>query len=228
MSKDFVLGSINFGPVQREAEKIGYKLKMDGLTLASKQDEEMESLKNKNKELQTQVAGLREIVTKRIYTMRKAFRLLGEEGYNDSVMGPQRKMIEEFEYFLASPAPEALKPLDKSDPSLHFQRAPEERKLSDSEIIRLALEAGFMISTHYGQEKGKLMPVSDAQTIHKFYELLTTPASEVSEIEFPKSLFGIEISEWNKIRIKAMAKGYDSPLSYLKILEASGVEEKEE
>lgn len=45
--------------------------------------------------------------------------------------------------------------------------------MSDAEreaITVLALEVGFMISTQYGQEEPKLMPVSDIDTLVKFYQ----------------------------------------------------------
>jgi hypothetical protein len=38
-------------------------------------------------------------------------------------------------------------------------------------IIEAALEAGFMISTAHGQDKDKLMPVSDVKTLREFYKL---------------------------------------------------------
>ena len=37
-----------------------------------------------------------------------------------------------------------------------------------SEFLRMALEAGFMLSTAYGQATNKLMPVSDADTVVNF------------------------------------------------------------
>ena len=41
-----------------------------------------------------------------------------------------------------------------------------------TEIMRLALEAGFALSTAYGQDTNKLMPISDVATLQRFAELL--------------------------------------------------------
>lgn len=40
--------------------------------------------------------------------------------------------------------------------------------IKDIDIINCALISGFMISTQYGQDKHKLMPVSDGDTLIKF------------------------------------------------------------
>lgn len=45
-------------------------------------------------------------------------------------------------------------------------------KISKTEIIRAALEAGIMISTQYGQGMDKMMPVTDTETLEKFVEIL--------------------------------------------------------
>jgi hypothetical protein len=44
--------------------------------------------------------------------------------------------------------------------------------MKEQDVARIALEAGFMLSTAYGQEKEKLMPVSDIKTLKRFAELL--------------------------------------------------------
>jgi len=44
--------------------------------------------------------------------------------------------------------------------------------MDKEEVIRIALECGFMISTQYGQEEPLLMPVSDIETLVKFEEML--------------------------------------------------------
>lgn len=45
-----------------------------------------------------------------------------------------------------------------------------------NEIIRLGLEAGFMLSTSHGQDSKKLMPVTDADTLVNFAVLLRSPS----------------------------------------------------
>jgi hypothetical protein len=50
--------------------------------------------------------------------------------------------------------------------------------MKKEDIYSLALEAGFMLSTQYGQEENKLMPVSDGETLQKFAELILKKASE--------------------------------------------------
>jgi hypothetical protein len=40
------------------------------------------------------------------------------------------------------------------------------------DVILLALETGIMISTAYGQESNKPMPVSDAATLQLFADLI--------------------------------------------------------
>ena len=54
----------------------------------------------------------------------------------------------------------------------------EPRELSKEDIYGLALEAGFMLSTQYGQAEDKLMPVSDGATLMKLAELILKKASE--------------------------------------------------
>lgn len=39
------------------------------------------------------------------------------------------------------------------------------KPISKSEAISLAMKAGFMLSTQYGQDSNKLMPVTDSQTL---------------------------------------------------------------
>ena len=51
-------------------------------------------------------------------------------------------------------------------------------ELSHNKRMQLALDAGFMISTMYGQEEPNLMPCSDVKTIKKFYNLI---AKEIGE-----------------------------------------------
>jgi hypothetical protein len=48
-----------------------------------------------------------------------------------------------------------------------------EEFMNDS-VIPAALEAGFMISTQYGQEESKLMPRSDNSTLREFARLIST------------------------------------------------------
>lgn len=46
-------------------------------------------------------------------------------------------------------------------------------KLSKEDIIRLALESGFKLSTAYGQASDKLMPVTNTRTLLIFAKALT-------------------------------------------------------
>lgn len=50
--------------------------------------------------------------------------------------------------------------------------------LQKEDIYSIALEAGFMLSTQYGEAEDKLMPVSDGATLQKFAELILKKASE--------------------------------------------------
>ncbi len=52
------------------------------------------------------------------------------------------------------------------------------RELSRSDLYGLAMEAGFMLSTQYGQAEDKLMPVTDGETLMKLAELILKKASE--------------------------------------------------
>ena len=52
------------------------------------------------------------------------------------------------------------------------------RELSRSDVYGLAMEAGFMLSTQYGQAEDKLMPVTDGETLMKLAELILKKASE--------------------------------------------------
>jgi len=54
----------------------------------------------------------------------------------------------------------------------------ELRELSRSDVYGLAMEAGFMLSTQYGQADDKLMPVTDGQTLMNLAELILKKASE--------------------------------------------------
>ena len=49
------------------------------------------------------------------------------------------------------------------------------------EIYGLALEAGFMLSTQYGQSEHKLMPVSDGETLQKFAMLIIEKCAQRAE-----------------------------------------------
>ncbi len=49
---------------------------------------------------------------------------------------------------------------------------------NDEEIIALALESGFMLSTAHGQDANKLMPVSDTATLIKFARALLRPVNQ--------------------------------------------------
>lgn len=40
--------------------------------------------------------------------------------------------------------------------------------MTRNEVLKLALESGFAISTAYGQKDGKLMPISDTKTLESF------------------------------------------------------------
>jgi hypothetical protein len=46
------------------------------------------------------------------------------------------------------------------------------KAISESDIISIALETGFMISTQYGQEENQPMPVSDKATLLRFAKAL--------------------------------------------------------
>jgi hypothetical protein len=51
----------------------------------------------------------------------------------------------------------------------------------DERVISAALEAGFMLSTAYGQDASKLMPCSDSSTLKKFAQILL--AENTKEVE---------------------------------------------
>lgn len=55
------------------------------------------------------------------------------------------------------------------------------------EIIRIALDAGFSISTAYGQDSNKLMPISDVKTLvsfaNKLFEGIDNFVSPLTEDE---------------------------------------------
>lgn len=51
-----------------------------------------------------------------------------------------------------------------------------------NEIYALALKAGFMLSSQYGQEENKLMPVSDGETLQKFAKLIIEECAKRSEV----------------------------------------------
>jgi hypothetical protein len=53
------------------------------------------------------------------------------------------------------------------------------RPVSKQDILRIALEVGFSISTAYGQESGKLIPISDSKTLERFAQAL----AEINEGE---------------------------------------------
>lgn len=44
--------------------------------------------------------------------------------------------------------------------------------MMDSDIVRLGLEAGFSISSYYGQDSRQLMPMTDIHTLKNFARLL--------------------------------------------------------
>ena len=50
--------------------------------------------------------------------------------------------------------------------------------MTRDDIIRIALEAGFMLSTAYGQDSEKLMPTSDSQTLENFANLVAAVERE--------------------------------------------------
>ena len=45
---------------------------------------------------------------------------------------------------------------------------PKRDELPDEEIIAIAMETGFSVSTAYGQGPSKLMPISDGETLIQF------------------------------------------------------------
>ena len=45
----------------------------------------------------------------------------------------------------------------------------------------MALEAGFMLSTQYGQAEHKLMPASDGETLQKFAKLIIEECAQRAE-----------------------------------------------
>ena len=47
---------------------------------------------------------------------------------------------------------------------------PEE--INPYDVVTAAMQAGFMLSTGFGQEPGKIMPVSDAETLMDFHRAL--------------------------------------------------------
>ena len=56
---------------------------------------------------------------------------------------------------------------------IHCSEQPKCEGLDKEQIMLIALEAGFMISTQYGQETNQPMPVSDTGTLERFAELLS-------------------------------------------------------
>lgn len=50
--------------------------------------------------------------------------------------------------------------------------------MNREQIIAMALEHGFMLSTAYGQDSKKLMPVSDTSTILAFADALRAAVKE--------------------------------------------------
>ena len=62
----------------------------------------------------------------------------------------------------------------------HLTAIREANEWQDDEILSNALEAGFMISTQYGQDTNQPMPVSDSKTLLKFARSLLPqpPASK--------------------------------------------------
>lgn len=64
-------------------------------------------------------------------------------------------------------------------------------------IIAIALEAGFALSTAYGQEEPKLMPISDQATLQKFADLIIASQlqSILSEVEKLPS-YNMEVSSF--------------------------------
>jgi len=62
--------------------------------------------------------------------------------------------------------------------SIPLYTKPQYRELERADIYGLAMEAGFMLSTQYGQEEHKLMPVTDGSTLVKLAELILKKASE--------------------------------------------------
>jgi len=50
--------------------------------------------------------------------------------------------------------------------------------MDKKEIISVAMEAGFMLSTMHGQESPKLMPVSDSETLLAFAKLIAAAERE--------------------------------------------------
>jgi len=60
-----------------------------------------------------------------------------------------------------------------------FLESKPKRPVSRQDVLRIALEVGFSISTAYGQESGKLMPISDSKTLERFAQAL----AEINEGE---------------------------------------------
>ena len=50
--------------------------------------------------------------------------------------------------------------------------------MDKKQIIQMALQHGFMLSTSYGQEAKKLMPVSDSETIIAFAAAIRAATKE--------------------------------------------------
>src|ERR1700761_2897799 len=75
------------------------------------------------------------------------------------------------------------------------------------DIASAAMNAGFMLSTAHGQEKGKLIPVSDTDTLKRFYDALSLqpapvggdePVAWAREWEGDESDLGNMIVEFNR------------------------------
>lgn len=52
-----------------------------------------------------------------------------------------------------------------------------QKTVTREEVMQIALESGIMLSTQYGQADGKLMPVSDTETLLRFAKSLISLAS---------------------------------------------------
>ncbi len=68
----------------------------------------------------------------------------------------------------------------KDRTNISSQRSEVCYKLSKENIIRLALESGFEISTEYGQASDKLMPATNTRTLLIFVKSITDALEQIN------------------------------------------------
>lgn len=77
--------------------------------------------------------------------------------------------------------------------------------MRSTEIMAIALDVGFMVSTGYGQLPGQLMPVSDRGTLEAFAERIQAEAYEAGQREMRKQAVDRLISLMDKHEVCGFA-----------------------